>query len=717
MIEETKTYDAFLGYNSQEMYAVRALDSKLQACGVHCFLDSRELNLEQDSPVTPSLIHAINRSAVFVAIIGPASTGRWQAREIAKALKIRATEVNPDHHIILVCLPALAKETRESLRAAMGLNSAIVFESHLDEEGPFAELLHEIKGEIHRTQPDRTFPDEKRWIKENPYKGLKFFQEEDHDKFFGRGALTRALIKRIRGALKEPEATRLFVLLGASGCGKSSLARAGVVAELKQHGAIEGSKAWAYATLIPNDNPLASLAHAVADGLEQSVAKAVELAEKLKTDLRDKGEETLNGYLQHVGEGNKFVVLVDQFEETFTLCHDEKIRRTFIDNLRFAASQHNNGPGIVILTLRSDFQPFLAQYGISGPAYLDCLQNISPVEENELRDAIERPARNQGVIFESTLMGQLLKDARIEDRQLPKDAEAGTLPLLQDVLFKLWPYRQTQEGSVGETIPLDAYDAIGGVHGALAKRADEIYQSFSPDKQAIVRDIFLGLLHISPEGGPVTRKRVDSEVFNEEILNRLVKERLLVTDKGKVEIIHETLVRHWPTLHDWLKEDRENLYRRQQIEEDAQRWEQAARDDADVYSGNRFASTLDWQKQNAEVANPLGLSVLAEEFLRAGEKKAQAAEGQRKLFEVRRIMSEVQAMLDVQFDLSLLLSAMLGQDYPDMVESLATLLSTTQSHPKLVAFLQGHTSGVNHLAFSHNGHTLASASDDETVIL
>ncbi|MDR1227445.1 MAG: TIR domain-containing protein [Azoarcus sp.] len=706
MTEKTKTFDAFLSYNSKEKHAIQALDSKLQACGIDCFLDNRELNLEQDSPVTPPLIDAIECSSrVFVAIIGPALAGPWQAREIAKALKMRADEVHLRDRIILVCLPALAKEKRESLRDALELNSAIVFERHLDERTPFTQLLNAIKGKIRQTQPDRTFPDETSWIKENPYKGLAFFQEKDHDKFFGRKELTRDLIGRIQTAL-DKGAPRLLILSGASGCGKSSLARAGIVAGLK-NGGITGSEAWAYATLIPNDRPLDSLANAVVGGLAQNPADAVKLTVAIENDLRDGDEKTLNRYLLQAGEGKKFVVLVDQFEETFTLCRDDGIRRAFIDNLLFAASQHN-GPGIVILTVRSDFYQFLIDAcGIARPEYVGCLRPIGSVEENELRAAIVEPAQAASVEFAPELLDRMREETE------PRD-----LPLLQDILFKLWPYR------VRGTIPLDAYKAIGGVRGALAQRADAIHHSFSPDEQTIVRHIFLRLLRIN-EDALVTRQRMARANLAREgekerveaIVDRLVKERLLVTDAGKVEIIHEALVKNWPALEGWLEEGRGNLYSRQRIEDDARRWEWAGRDDADVYSGNRLASALDWQDWDAWAASPLGLSESAGEFLRAGGEKAQAAERQNRLFEVRRIMLEAQVMRDEQFDLSLLLSATLGQDHPDVAESLGALLSTTQSHPKLAAFLQGHTGSVTHLAFSRDGHTLASASGDKTVIL
>jgi WD40 repeat protein len=702
MAEETEIHDVFLSYNSKENVAVQALKSKLQACDIDCWLDSNKLNLgPKDSPVAFQLHGAIQHSTVFVAIIGSDLAGPWQAREIATALRGKATEVvGFRDRIILVCLPGLAKEKRESLRDALDLNSAIVFESHLDEEVPFRRLLNEIKGEILRTQPEGILK------KENPYKGLASFQEEDYDQFFGRDDLIRDLIGHIQTAL-DKGTPRLFILFGASGSGKSSLARAGVVAWLKKDEIIPGSKNWDYATLIPSDQPLYNLAKVVAKLRATTDAKGLESA------FHD-DERTLDMTLSPAEEGNKFVLLVDQFEEIFTLCHDNDVRRAFIDNLLFAASLRN-GPGIVILTVRSDFHADLVDWcGIDHPKYTGCLHSIGSVRGNELRAAIEQPAQMRGVKFMPELLERLLGDT-----------EARDLPLLQDVLFKLWSYRRAQEGSAGEIITLDAYKTIGGVRDALARRADAIYQGFSQDEQAIVRNIFLNLLQIN-EDAPVTRQRmlrddliphgIEKEHV-EAIIDQLVKERLLVTDAGKVEIIHEALVKNWPALEIWLNEYGKDLKAYQQIKEAARRWEDAKRDDADVYSGHRLANALDWQERNAKAVSPLRLSASVKDFLHAGAKKEQAAERQRKLLEARRIMLEAQAVQDVQFDLRLLLSATLGQDYPEVSESLSALLSTTLSHPHLVAFLRGHTDGVRYLALSPDGHTLASASKDKTVIL
>ena len=750
----TKKYDAFINYNSRDKHSVDVLEARLKTQGIHCFRDV--WHTVPGRGVTSQLLEGIQESSLFIACIGPHSVGPWQAKEMVSALEERLK----GHEVIPVFFPGLSPEAREALVEFLQSKTYVLFENHLDEKGPFKQLMRALQGALKKAEPDRAFPESPdeapRRELQNPYKGLEKFYEEDSARFFGRQKATREILEDIKQAVSTPERVRLFILTGVSGWGKSSLARAGVMAGLKE----AWGDTWRYATMdCPGDSPLHALATKMAGDAWQSFEEALQQDKRV---LDSKMSQSIPD-----GSDGKFVLLVDQFEELFTLCQDEKQRRAFMDNLLFAATK-SNGKGIVLLTLRSEFlQKFsnaVDAQACNGKAYECGKINIpsANMSISELREAIVGPAHLMGAGYEAALLDKLLEDAGAMHKN--KGAKEGILPLLQVVLQELWPHRKPNH------IGYEAYKATGGIRGALEKRANAIYGGLNETQQCMAQHIFLNLLRINPDA-PETRQRACADGFaipgyaKEEVaqvLQKLVDGRLLVSDKGEVEIIHEALIHHWSVLRDWVESQREGLKRKQHIEDRAKLWQNGT---GDLLTGNTLAAALAWKTEDAASAVPLGLNSTAREFLKASRKHQEDerqkentrlrrqrivyavfaavmfvlavtaafmwkesnrqrvfAEQQRTVAEVRRLASSALLERNNRVDLSLLLAMASIQEMeatgnPALAESERALLTTLEWSPLLDSYLHGHTNDVNALAFSPDGRMLASASRDNTLIL
>src|SRR4030095_12518137 len=228
--------------------------------------------------------------------------------------------------------------------------------------------------------------------------------------------------------------------------------------------------------------------------------------------------------------------------------HDQFEREAFIDNLLTTLSQSNN-TFTVVLTLRADFYAHLAQYPELREAVAKHQEYIGPMTMDELRRAIEEPAKYGRWEFEPGLVDLILRDV---------GDEPGALPLLSHALLETWKRR------AGHTLTLKGYADAGGVHGAIAHTAESIYQNLSPEEQETARDIFLRLTELG-EGTEDTRRRASFEELMSDtedrdevrnVLNRLAEARLLTLGEDMVEVAHEALIREWPTLREWLNQDR-----------------------------------------------------------------------------------------------------------------------------------------------------------------
>ena len=290
-----------------------------------------------------------------------------------------------------------------------------------------------------------------------PYKGLLFFDESDADLFFGREALTARLAQHVMDLAMDSSSCFLAVV-GASGSGKSSLVRAGLAVALKRAG-------WDVLTFTPTGDPLRIL------------------------------EANLNS--ARTKNAERVLILVDQFEEVFTLCHDEMERIAFIEKLLFSA-QNPSKKITVIIALRADFYSHCAQYPLLRQTVSAEQEYIGQMTAEELRRAIEEPARRGGWELEPGLVDVLLNDIGLKGTSEP---EPGALPLLSHALLATWERRR------GRTFTLDGYHASGGVRGAIAETAESVFtDQLNQAQQELARDVFLRLTELG-EGTEDTRRR------------------------------------------------------------------------------------------------------------------------------------------------------------------------------------------------------------------
>ena len=314
---------------------------------------------------------------------------------------------------------------------------------------------------------------------EPPYMGMRYFDTSDAALFFGREALTRELAARVAN---EP----FLAIVGASGSGKSSVARAGLIPALGM-GAVY--------VITPTAHPLESLAASLTRE-SKSVTATATLMDDLKNDSR-----SLRLYIRKLlsgSGGTNLLLLVDQFEETFTQCKDFTERRAFIENL-LAAADEDEGRVRVALTLRADFYHHCAEYDGLRQALQAHQAYIGAMTPDELRQAITAPAEAAGWDFQPGLVDLILRDV---------GTEPGALPLLSHALLETWKRRQ------GRTLTLAGYADAGGVKKAIAQTAESVYDRLSPAEQGIARSIFLRLTELG-EGVQDTRRRANLDELSQ----------------------------------------------------------------------------------------------------------------------------------------------------------------------------------------------------------
>jgi HAMP domain-containing protein len=394
----------------------------------------------------------------------------------------------------------------------------------------------------------------------NPYRGLEAFRKEDADRFFGREALIEKLWQAfiaLHGSPADGEApVRLLTILGPSGSGKSSVAQAGLLAALDER-PLPGRPAVPSAVFTPDARPLESLAAALArqaTGDPAPAQKAMEFEKVLRE--RPEGDGLRFLAAQMLGRAG-IVLLVDQFEETYALCQDHAERNAFIDNLLNAA-RAANGRVSIILTLRSDFLGAVNQH--PELSSLIARQNVVvPVmREEELRRAIEKPAWDAGHAIDPDTVHLLLEQTC---------GREGALPLLEFVLTRVW------EGFASGIAAAVTVSKLGGVGGALATGAQDVYETLNDEEREIAQRAFLAMVRFDERTKYTKRRARLSEMLaigqTEDRVLRVLRhfagpECRLVTlaDAGgatTAEVAHEALFDHWHLLREWLDTERDDL--------------------------------------------------------------------------------------------------------------------------------------------------------------
>ncbi len=479
----------------------------------------------------------------------------------------------------------------------------------------------------------------------NPYKGLRAFQEGDSDTFFGREALVAELVARLtetNGA--EDPAARFLAIVGPSGSGKSSVVKAGLIPALRRSVAA-GADRWFVIDMTPGSEPFKEMEHAL-------TGVAVDLPADLLSTLTHDPEglvRVLRRVLPPEGDGRlpQLLLVVDQFEELFTLVEDPAVRAHFIESLMIALDQPDSQLR-VLATVRADFYDRPLQV----PALADLLRTrtvvVPPMSRAEFEQAISRPAQLNGVTLEPRLLAAAMADAA---------DQPGVLPLMQYALTELFERRRNGQ------MTLDAYDTIGGIIGALGRRADEICDSLSANEQEAARQMFLRLVTLG-EGVEDTRRRVlraeleavtlvDTNMST--VIDAFGRYRLLTFDRDPetrgptVEVAHEALLREWPRLRIWLEESRAIIRLQRLLAAETAAWLAARQSTGYLLRGSRLDQFENWADQSSvrltsEEADYLAASVAAREQRRAEEeaRRRRELETAQQLAETERRRAEEQ---------------------------------------------------------------------------
>jgi len=315
----------------------------------------------------------------------------------------------------------------------------------------------------------------------NPYKGLRAFQQGDAKDFFGREEFTNSVLDRLR----DTEGTyRFLAIVGPSGSGKSSVIKAGVLPALRR-GVVPNSEHYYIAEMVPSTDALRELEAAL---LSIATAPPVNMSQRLRED-RAGLHEILNAILPE--DDSEFLLLIDQFEEVFTQTNDNAVRLHFLETVRYAVTAPDSRLRVIV-TLRADFYDKPLSYPDFGALVRERTEIILPMNERELQEAITGPAERLGVRVEPALVQRMIEDV---------SNEPGALPLLQYALTENFERR------TGYVMTLESYLAAGGVLGALARRAEELYGLMDKDQKEAVRQLFLRLVTLG-EGAEDTRRRV-----------------------------------------------------------------------------------------------------------------------------------------------------------------------------------------------------------------
>jgi hypothetical protein len=448
-----------------------------------------------------------------------------------------------------------------------------------------------------------------------PYPGLQYFSEADAGRYFGRELLTARLAGRLSGA-------SFLAVIGASGSGKSSLLRAGLLPALRSGARLADgslppadSPHWELRLFTPGAHPLEALAACL---LPQAESISAQLA--LHTDLQNEPRTLGLAARRLLSQGSKkrLLLVIDQFEEVYTQCRQPEVRSAFIENILAAVDPEHPQPVSILISLRADFYAQIASHDRLRERVAQNQEFIGAMTRDEMTRAILLPAQQGGWKIQEGLVEVILNDL---------GAEPGALPLLAHALLETWQRRR------GRAMTLSGYTEAGGVRGAIARTAESVFQQrLKPEQQAVARLIFLRLTALNEEAQDTRRRvpfgelltRASDELFVQAVLDILTEARLVTVDHSQaettVEVAHEALIREWPTLRAWLEEDRAGLLVHRQLTEDSADWARLQRDPEALYRGLRLEEATAWAE-----AHPERLSLLEAEFLQA----AQQARGAR----------------------------------------------------------------------------------------
>jgi DNA-binding SARP family transcriptional activator/WD40 repeat protein len=485
-------------------------------------------DLEEWEPgrVEAARLDGLRQDAEELLVEAEIAAGRAPAvLERARALVARAP-LRERRWVLLATALYQAGRQAEALGAVHRARSMLAAELGLD---PGHELLL-LEQQLLRHDATLTPATEHEVSAVCPYRGLLAYDAEHADAFFGREDDVAACLRRLRDA-------RVLTVVGPSGVGKSSLVRAGVVSSLARAGT-------PVLVTTPGAHPMDSL-----------------------SGLKARGRQTL---------------VVDQAEEAVTVCADPAERERY-----FAAlAAHVGAGGALVLALRADHLGDLAPYPAIARVLEDGLYLLGPMNEPDLRRAIEVPARQAGLRLEPGLVDLLVREV---------EGEPAGLPMLSHVLRETWERRE------GATLTVEGYRSTGGIRHAVSQSAESLYDAVDESERSRLRSLLLRLVMPTEDGDPVRarvpRAQVSVDAVHVRLVERLVDARLVSIDGDTVQIAHEALIRVWPRLRSWLDDDVDGLRTFRHLAGAADAWDQMGRPDSELYRGARLSRTLEWQER------------------------------------------------------------------------------------------------------------------------
>ncbi|MCB0197997.1 MAG: hypothetical protein KDJ65_38995, partial [Anaerolineae bacterium] len=525
----------------------------------------------------------LSRTCLF--LVGPLGLKKKKRTDTFFQLIRKRLIDDVDFQFIPILLPGSAPSVMEQFPNGLDQLVWVDFRVNLQDNRAFYQLVQQINNVNEETIEIPTDYG-------NPYRGLSAFGEEDARFFFGRETSTNKLIHTV-------EQTNFVVVTGPSGSGKSSIVFAGLVPQLRT------KREWLITSFRPGSKPFDSLAQAIApltqlsDQPLDNPQQIQEVTHLLEQD-RTYSIKLIDSIIDKRPSIKSILIIVDQFEELYTLCPYEDIRQNFIDLLLFlinpSLSDHNNKnslspakpPVTILLTLRADFLGKALAYRPLADAIQPGIKLIGAMSPNELALAIEYPAQMLGRNFEKGLVKQILSDV---------GDEPGRLPLLEFMLTELW------ERQRGGWLTVEAYQQIGGIEGALTHFADSIYMGLTTEQKQQARRIFTQL--VQPGVGMDDTRRIASRVELEAdwpLVQQLADSRLVVTDRNTagdevVEVVHETLIQHWVRLRKWIGTDRTFRAWQERLRAAIHQWQDTAQDEGGLLRGAPLAEAEEWLAQ------------------------------------------------------------------------------------------------------------------------
>lgn len=413
----------------------------------------------------------------------------------------------------------------------------------------------------------------------NPFRGLRAFGEDDASVFFGRERLVADVLRRITGG------TRLVALVGPSGSGKSSVVRAGVIPAIRK-GDLSGEQTWMVAQMVPGSHPFAELEVAL-------LRASLDAPDSLREQLAAPETGMLRASLMLLPDvDSRLLLVIDQFEELFTLVEDEEVRRRFLAQLVPLLDDPHRRI-VVVVTLRSDFYSQPLAYPEFGARLGDGVINTVPLLPDELESAAQQPAAQVNVSLQPALLSVLLADVA---------GQPGALPLFQFALTELFDRR------TDDTLTLDTYREMGRIEGAVTRRAEDLYRALDEVQEAAVKQLFLRLVTIA-DGNFLGRRRVSaSEIITldvdivalQGVIDLYTQHRLLTLDRDQVtgsptvEVAHEALLNEWERLRGWIEEANEDIRRHGTLRSAMAEWDEAEQDPDYLLGGARLQGYERW---------------------------------------------------------------------------------------------------------------------------